>query len=60
MTNREKLEEIIRAIDAIADDDAISPTPYDYLMQATFKLREASRFALDMLERDGLRSASHV
>jgi hypothetical protein len=58
MTNRERLEEIIRTLDEIATDEAISPTPYGYLTQATFKLREASRFALDVRERDAIKAAS--
>lgn len=54
MTNRERLERVLRDLDRIARDEAISPTPYSHLRTALFEAQKATAFALDMAERDGI------
>lgn len=51
-TNRQTLYRIVREIQGVADDEAISPTPYDHLYQAIASLNRAAEFVLDMNERD--------
>ncbi len=57
-TSRERLYRIVREIQAIADDDVISPTPYDDLYRAISALNDAARFALDAAEQDGMRAST--
>lgn len=53
MTNRERLERVLRDLDLISQDEAISPTPYSHLRSALFLAQQAKEFVLDMRERDG-------
>ena len=52
MTNRERLERVVKDIGIVKDDPSISPTPFEYLLDAEHAVTQAWRFALDMEERD--------
>jgi hypothetical protein len=55
MTNRARLQRVMRDLQRVAADEAISPTPYSLLREALFSTQEAAQFALDMRERDGVK-----
>lgn len=52
MTNRERLERVIKDIGIIKDDPTISPTPFEYLLDAEHAITQAWLFALDTEEHD--------
>lgn len=56
MTNRQRIERAITDIEKVASNEAISPTPFEYLYDAARELSSAARFALDAGERDGMRT----
>ncbi len=52
MRNRERLNEAVRLLEHVADNDAVSPTPHTALMQAIGLIQHASQFVLDSRERE--------
>jgi hypothetical protein len=52
MTNRQRLLRCVADLRRVADDPAISPTPYQHLLDAIRAAHSAAQFVLDINERD--------
>jgi len=55
-SNRDRLRRIRDEIEEIAANEAISPTPFGYLVETQELITKAMQFALDTKERDGLKA----
>ena len=55
-SNRDRLRRIRDEIEEIAADEAISPAPFGYLVEAQELITKAMQFALDTKERDGMKA----
>ena len=60
MKARERLQRVLRDIEKLQSDPAISPTPFSHLDTAAHAVREAGRFALDSGELYGSMIAEEV
>lgn len=56
MTNRKRLQRALRDLERVAQDESISPTPYEHLLTAATEARKAGQFVLDVNERDGMKT----
>jgi hypothetical protein len=55
-SNRDRLRRILTELEEIGGDEVISPTPFEFLMEAQAAIINAMRFVLDVNERDGVAS----
>ena len=55
-SNRDRLRRIRDEIEEVAADEAISPAPFGYLVEAQELITKAMQFVLDVRERDGVKA----